>query len=219
MSVDQYRAADYSSFSNRSLNDLDQTSHVDSLDQMVESPFEKSQHNILDKNFTLESNLKFTDNTNESAEFHSIFESYDAFNEVERIQKLDHLNTAQKEYYISENVLAYLEEFVAKIRIKKLAGVLKNDGSMEMLGTNVTEMYNHAAQLAGRGSRESYEKVGLDLISEGILHGNNRAVWISPPTFEGAKVDHLENYYLGITSQILLLSIIVEKSTVLLQNE
>ncbi len=111
----------------------------------------------------------------------SIYESYNAFNEAERIQKLQHLTPEEKSYYISENVISYLEEFVGKIRIKKLSGVLKEDDSMEMLGTNLTEMYNHAAYLAGEESREYSEKKGLDLIAQRLNEGNNRAIWISPP--------------------------------------
>ncbi len=111
----------------------------------------------------------------------SIYESYNAFNEAERIQKLQHLTSEEQAYYISENIISYLEEFVGEIRIKKLAGVLRDDGSMEMLGTNVTDMYNNAAWLAGPTSREYAEKLGLDAIVQQINKGNNRAIWISPP--------------------------------------
>ena len=111
----------------------------------------------------------------------SIFESYDPLNEAERIQKLSHLTPEQQRYYISENLQSYFEEFAAEIKVKKLAGVLKDDGSIEMLGTNVTEMYNHSAALAGPNSREAQEKNGLDTITKGLRAGNNRALWISPP--------------------------------------
>lgn len=117
----------------------------------------------------------------------SIYESYNAFNEVERIQKLENLTQAEQSYYISENVISYLEEFVGKIKVKQLSGILKDDGSLSILGTNVTDMYNHSASLAGRNSREHAEKVGLDLIAEGILAGNNRGVWVSPPKLSGAN--------------------------------
>ncbi len=178
MSVDQNRAIDYSSFSSRTLGELQANSnHSDSFN----SQFTLSSPGVLHVDTpSLKAEQYFT-KSDEAPQFQSIFESYNALNEAERIQKLDHLTTAQKEYYISENVMSYLEEFVAQIRIKKLSGVLKDDGSMEMLGTNVTDMYNHAAEMAGPSSREAREKDGLDKIAQSIQAGNNRAIWISAP--------------------------------------
>ena len=111
----------------------------------------------------------------------SIFESYRPINDAERLQDLKHLSPEQKEYYIHENVISYLEEFVGNISVKKLAGILKNDGTLTMLGADVTDMYKHSAQLAGIGSREDKEKQGLDQITAQINQGANRALWISPP--------------------------------------
>ncbi|PIZ62626.1 hypothetical protein COY16_03775 [Candidatus Roizmanbacteria bacterium CG_4_10_14_0_2_um_filter_39_13] len=111
----------------------------------------------------------------------SIFESYSPINDAERLQDLEHLSPEQKEYYIHENVISYLEEFVGNISVKKLTGILKKDGTLSMLGTDVTDMYRHSAQLAGIGSREDREKHGLDQIITQINQGANRALWISPP--------------------------------------
>ncbi len=114
-------------------------------------------------------------------QWQSIFESYDALNDAERLQKLSHLTPELQKYYITENLLSYFEEFAAEIRIKKLSGIIKPSGDIEMLGTNVTDMYRHSAALAGAGSREEKEQHGLDTIASGILSGKDRALWVSPP--------------------------------------
>jgi len=80
----------------------------------------------------------------------SIFESYSPKNDAERIQKLAHLTQEQQNYYISENVLSYLEEFAGNVGVKKLSGIVRSDGVLEMVGTNVSDMYRHAAATAGR---------------------------------------------------------------------
>ncbi len=180
MSIEQNRAIDYS-FSSRNLGNFPHN-FESPIHPSFESPFELSQESVLANKTIIKSSEQFTKGKKEISDFQSIYESYNAINEAERIQKLDHLTSAQKEYYISENVISYLEEFVAQIRIKKLSGVLKDDGSMEMLGTNVTDMYNHAAVMAGPGSREAREKDGLDKITQSIQSGNNRAIWVSSPT-------------------------------------
>jgi len=110
-----------------------------------------------------------------------IFESYDIRNEVDRMKELANLTDPQKKFYIEENLLSFFEEFAAQITVKKLAGVLKDDGSMEILGTNVTSMYDKAASVAGAQSREEKEKRGLDTISQELRRGANRAIWLSPP--------------------------------------
>jgi|GEM_PF-3396654 len=111
----------------------------------------------------------------------SIFESYNPINDAERLRDLEHLPSEQKDYYICENVISYLEEFVGEIPVKKLAGILQNDGNFTMLGVNVTDMYERSAHVAGKGSREDMEKRGLDLIMDQLNQGANRAFWISPP--------------------------------------
>jgi len=111
----------------------------------------------------------------------SIFDSYSVVNDAERLKKLAHLSPREQSYYISENILSFLEEFVARIKVKKIAGVLKDDGSMEILGVNVSDMYRYSAQLTGPGSREWYERKGLDMISKQFTEGKNRALWFSPP--------------------------------------
>ncbi len=111
----------------------------------------------------------------------SIFESYNPRNDATRLQELTHLTPIEQEYYIKENVMAYLEEFAGEIPLKQLAGILRPDGSLEMCGANVTNMYRYSAQLAGPNSREAAEAQGMDAILEGINNGANRAVWISPP--------------------------------------
>lgn len=113
----------------------------------------------------------------------SIFESYDPINDAERLQKLSHLTPELQQYYIKENLLSYFEEFAAEIKVKKLSGVIKDTGEMEMVGTNVTDMYTHSAELAGKGSREDRERQGLNTIVKGLQEGNNRAVLTSPPKF------------------------------------
>ncbi len=135
---------------------------------------------IWKKNELISSSIEtpLSENTEERQ---SIFESYDPLHDAERLQKLSHLSPELQRYYIKENLLSYFEEFAAEIRVKKLAGVIRDTGEMEILGTNVTEMYNHSAQLAGAGSREDKERKGLDLISKGMLQGCNRIAWTSPP--------------------------------------
>ncbi|MDA1317190.1 MAG: hypothetical protein O3B87_04155 [bacterium] len=111
----------------------------------------------------------------------SIFESYSPRNDATRLRELTHLTSAEQWYYIQENVMAYLEEFAGEIPLKQLSGIVRPDGSLEMCGANVTEMYRYSARLAGTDSREAAEAQGMDAILEGINKGANRAVWISPP--------------------------------------
>lgn len=181
MSGEYNHAINSSSFSNRSLSEFP-NSFIPQEDHFIgKNPFIQSKPDILVQSKNSKAEIHSTEKKQELGTFQSIYESYSAFNEAERMQKLEHLTAEQKSYYISENIISYLEEFVANIRIKKLSGVIKDDGSMEMLGTNVTEMYNHSAEMAGSGSREWNEKNGLDLIAQGIQEGNNRAIWVSSP--------------------------------------
>ncbi|CAN5151354.1 hypothetical protein BH09PAT2_BH09PAT2_00870 [soil metagenome] len=162
-------------FANSTVNRNDENYHQEELYRVNDAP-------LVWKRTNQQISVKDNNEYKKDAELRqSIFESYDPFNEAERLQKLSHLSPELQQYYISENLLSYFEEFAAEIRIKKLSGVIKIDGAIEMLGTNVTEMYKHSAQLAGQGSREDKEGRGLDMIASGILAGNNRALWVSPP--------------------------------------
>ena len=123
----------------------------------------------------------------------SIFESYSPINDALRLRNLQALTQSEKEFYIKENVLSYLEEFAGEISLKKLSGILKPDGALEMLGANVTEMYRFTAQNSARDSRENNEMLGMDAILHGLNNGANRAMWISPPK--------LANYGFGFLFQ------------------
>jgi len=112
----------------------------------------------------------------------SIYESYNALNEVKYLQnELAGLSEEERAYYLKENMLSYMEEFAGEIRIKKLKGIITSDGKMNILGSDIAEMCRKTSQMKGEGSREALEGDGLEKIIQGILEGNNRAVWVSPP--------------------------------------
>lgn len=157
------------------INLTDRNYYPDEINYLDDFPIEWEQNRYI-----LE-NSQFVEALPEEAKRQSIFESYDPINDAERLQKLSHLSPELQKYYVKENLLSYFEEFAAEIRIKKLSGVIKDTGEMEILGTNVTDMYNHSAELAGLGSREDRERNGLNQIISGILAGNNRVIWTSPP--------------------------------------
>lgn len=116
----------------------------------------------------------------------SIYESYNALNEVKYLQnELAGLSDKERAYYLRENMLSYMEEFAGEIRIKKLKGIVTNDGKMNILGSDIAEMCRKTAQMKGSGSREAMEGEGIEKIIQGILEGNNRAVWVSPPKVAG----------------------------------
>jgi len=111
----------------------------------------------------------------------SIFESYNPINDAERLLKLQELSPEERSHYIVENVLSHLEEFAGEIKAKVLPGIIKHDGSIHILETDVSDMAQRSVQLKGRDSREGDELFGLETISRAILQGANRAIWLSPP--------------------------------------
>ena len=111
----------------------------------------------------------------------SIFESYSPKNDAERLLKLQELSPEGRAHYIVENVLSYLEESAGEIKAKVLPGIIKRDGSIHMMETDVSDMAQRSVQLKGRDSREGDELFGLETISRAILQGASRAIWLSPP--------------------------------------
>ncbi|MFA9288366.1 MAG: hypothetical protein ACEQSA_00605 [Weeksellaceae bacterium] len=111
----------------------------------------------------------------------SIYESYDPLVEAGYLQKNEQLTPAQRNYYIHESIQSYVEEFVAKVPYKELSGILKDDGTFEVMGMDVGQMYESAAARAGYGSREHEEKIGYQAVRAQIDQGNNRVLWVSPP--------------------------------------
>jgi hypothetical protein len=112
----------------------------------------------------------------------SIYESYNAFNEVKYLQnELSSLSEEERAYYLRENILSYIEEFAGEIRIKKIKGIITESGRMDILGSDIAEMCRKTSREKGSDSREAMEGAGIEKILQGILEGNNRAVWVSPP--------------------------------------
>lgn len=122
----------------------------------------------------------------------SIFESYAVENDPKMLQRMikkahetganakqiEEMIYAYDNVYLRANLLSYFEEFVAKIPEKSIHGVIKNDGTFEIMGMDMREMYVKTAEMAGQDSREWHEMEGLDKVYE-ALKTNNRAVWFS----------------------------------------
>jgi len=112
----------------------------------------------------------------------SIFESYSVDNEVNRLRAESELSPAERTFYLKENLLSYFEEFAAQIKVKKLSGHVRPDGSLYMQGTNVSDMYKRSALMQGQNSREWYEMQGMETILASLSSGEqDRAVWFSAP--------------------------------------
>ncbi|MDO8497165.1 MAG: hypothetical protein Q7S61_01335 [bacterium] len=106
--------------------------------------------------------------------------TYDVENDAQFLTEHPHLTIEQKKYYIQSQVETFLSEFVNKSRFKKLPGILKTDGTMQMCGADMTKMYRKAAKIAGPESREHAEEIGLDLISQSLVK-KEIACWVSTP--------------------------------------
>lgn len=117
----------------------------------------------------------------------SIFNYYSILNEIAFIKNIHHLPHKEKEFYVRENVLRFIGEFVGKVPYTQISYL--NDGrTLTFGGLPIHDSYKKAAQLAGRDSREQFETDGFKTIHDfftsekydGRKEENKIAWWISP---------------------------------------
>lgn len=126
--------------------------------------------------------LNYQETENKQA---TIYDHYDISNEAKFLRKAEGLSLAEKQFYIRENILGFLGEYVGKIPYKRISYILK-DGRLTYAGLNAMDSYWKTANLAGQGSREWYETLGMDAVQQALESGYNgmkvnQAAIISPP--------------------------------------
>lgn len=111
----------------------------------------------------------------------SIFDHYSIENEMNFLRNVQHLSLAERQFYVRENILSFLGEYVGELPYKKINYLLK-DGQPYFAGFPVLENYKKAAQMAGMGSREWSENEGFERAIHLLQLPNiNCASLISPP--------------------------------------
>lgn len=112
---------------------------------------------------------------------HTIFDFYSVKNHVLFLRKISNIPDAEKRFYLQEDVLKFLAEFVEKVPYTKISYQLKPDG-LEYGGINIARVYQEAADKAGFNSREYFDNEGFKKIhKEFALGRDNIAFSISPP--------------------------------------
>lgn len=110
----------------------------------------------------------------------SIFDFYSVPNEVRFVQELTKLPTEDKVFYVKENVLRFLGEFVGKVPYTKISYLLKDHG-LEFAGIRTAPVYERSALMTDGLSREADEWVGYRKIENALLDKTPGITWISPP--------------------------------------
>lgn len=108
-------------------------------------------------------------------------------NEVDFLRRYNHLPVEQQEYYIRENMLGFLGEFVGEIPYKRITYLLQEDGAY-YAGIRVRDSYERAAELAGgAGTRTWYETEGFKKSEDALISAKQdntnvtAATILSPP--------------------------------------
>lgn len=115
----------------------------------------------------------------------SIFKYYSVTNEFDFLKSAAEMTPEKQEFYIQENVMRYLGEFVGKIPYTTIRYDMDDKG-FTYAGMHMMDSYRKAAEMTKR-SREYAEVVGFQLIEDAL--GNKAAdpnppttaKWISPP--------------------------------------
>lgn len=92
-----------------------------------------------------------------------------------------YLTPEQVDYYQRENLICFLCEFAGKAPYKKIAGMYTDRGELKICNMDLIKMAEKAYQIAGPGSREEGELIGLYKALGGIQKGMNRVDIVSPP--------------------------------------
>lgn len=110
----------------------------------------------------------------------SIFDFYSVPNEIRFIQELTNLPEEEKVFYVKENVLRFLGEFVGQVPYAKISYLLKDHG-LEFAGIRTAPVYEKSALMTDGLNREADEWVGYRIIENVLLDKAPGATWISPP--------------------------------------
>lgn len=100
-------------------------------------------------------------------ELTTLLEKYTA-NEVEFLRRYPHLPIERQEYYIKENLLGFLGEFIGEVPYKRITYELKEDGAY-YAGIRVRDSYERAVEREGYGSRTWYETEGFKNAEDALL--------------------------------------------------
>lgn len=112
---------------------------------------------------------------------HTIFDYYSVKNDVLFLKKMPGVSREEKRFYLQENVMKFLGEFVGEVPYTKISYLLK-PGVLEFGGINIARVYQEAAEFAGTGSREDIDWQGFQKIQHQFVEGeDNIAYWVSPP--------------------------------------
>ncbi|HLB61091.1 MAG TPA: hypothetical protein VJL83_05805 [Patescibacteria group bacterium] len=90
-------------------------------------------------------------------------------NEVDFLRRYSHIPIEQQEYYVKENMLGFLGEFVGEIPYKRITYLLQEDGAY-YAGIRVRDSYERAAEIAGGiGTRTWYETEGFKRAEDELI--------------------------------------------------
>lgn len=118
-----------------------------------------------------------------------ISEFYGVKNEVDFLERFGKdLNTNEQFFYLVENQLKFLGEFVGHLKFSKTKYLLNEKKGFNFAGLNMIKMLRHTTSLAGENSREAHENTGLvnlfGKFEEDLLSGKNKmenGLLLSPP--------------------------------------
>lgn len=108
----------------------------------------------------------------------SIFDFYSIQGEVDFLKTYP-MSPEECSFYVRENILRFLGEFVGKVPYTKIAYLQKGE-TFDFAGIPVAKSYKKAADLAGKESREQAEFEGFRAIEKAFANGCTKAVWVSP---------------------------------------
>lgn len=108
----------------------------------------------------------------------SIFDFYSIQREVDFV-KTHSMSPEEHSFYVRENVLRFLGEFIGKVPYTKIAYLQKGE-TFDFAGIPVAKSYKKAADLAGKESREQAEFEGFRAVEKAFENGCTKAVWVSP---------------------------------------
>ncbi len=108
-----------------------------------------------------------------------IFNFYSIKNDVDFL-KDNHMSPKKEEFYLRENVLRFLGEFVGSVPYTKITYINEPTG-LDFAGIKVIDSYRKTARLAGVGSREWHEGQGFEKIHDELQQGGPKNIlWVSP---------------------------------------
>lgn len=122
-------------------------------------------------------------NTGPEAVKNSIFDYYSVENEVNFVKNNPDISDKDKKFYLQENVLRFLGEFVGKVPYAKISYFQKDqDLYFPGMQKSAKETYWDTALKMGADSREYAEAIGFSKINQAFAEGANFSYWVSPPS-------------------------------------